>query len=304
MLTKSFYYWVACIGILCINIPVKSQDSTHVNNIALAAVGGTGIAAYGITMVGLSTIWYQNQNQVGFHFSNDNASWLQVDKMGHAFSSYAFGKIGMEALKMTGLEHKKAVWFGGTYGFLFLTTVEVIDGHYSAWGFSTGDMIANAAGPALLIGQELLLNKQYVSFKYSFHPTEFQDLRPAVFGGNIFSQTVSDYNGQTYWVSTSLGSIAKNKKYLPPWLCFSFGYGAYGMLSGYSNPNFDNYGNPYPEFERTRHFYFSLDLDLTKIKTKSKALRTIFSALNLVKIPFPTIELSSNGKFNFHPIYF
>ena len=284
------------------NDSTKTSNQIHTGK--LIGVSTAGGVLYGGFMLGLSTVWYKDLNQVGFHFTNDNASWLQIDKFGHAYSSYVFGKVGMETLKRTGLGNKKSALWGGLYGFAFLTTVEVIDGHYSAWGFSTGDMIANAAGPLLLIGQELLLGDQFVTYKYSYHPTEFVKLRPNVFGTNIFNQLVADYNGQTYWLSLSLGSVIPKNKYLPEWLCLSAGYSGYGMLSGYSNPAYDGFGNPYPEFERTRRYYLSLDIDFDKIKTKSKVLKTVFSFLNLVKVPFPAFEINGNGKATMHPFYF
>ncbi|MFT6746464.1 MAG: hypothetical protein ACJAZ2_000803 [Glaciecola sp.] len=281
----------------------STKTASQINSAALIGVSGVSIALYGGTMLGLSTVWYKDYDQVGFHFTNDNLHWLQIDKFGHAYSSYVFSKLGMEALKRTGLGNKKSAIMGGIYGFTFLTTIEIIDAHYSIWGFSSGDAIANALGPALLVGQQLLLNDQYISYKYSYRPSEFVDLRPNIFGGNAFNQVVTDYNGQTYWLSLSLGSVIPKKKHLPKWLCVSAGYGAYGLLSAKENPTFDNLGNPYPVFDRTRSYYLSLDIDFDKIKTKNKVLKTVFSFLNLVKVPFPTFEINGDGKATFHPLY-
>lgn len=52
--------------------------------------------------------------------------------------------------------------------------------------------------------------------------------------------------------------------------------------------------------DRYRQFYFSLDADLTRIKTKSKVLKSLFSIINIIKIPFPNLELSEN-KIKFNP---
>jgi hypothetical protein len=65
----------------------------------------------------------------------------------------------------------------------------------------------------------------------------------------------------------------------------------------------NNTENTIPNSDRLRQYYFSLDIDLNRIKTKSKTLKTIFSFVNLVKIPFPSIEYSKNG-LKFYPIYF
>jgi len=54
-------------------------------------------------------------------------------------------------------------------------------------------------------------------------------------------------------------------------------------------------------FNRYRQGYFSLDVDLTRIKTKSRFLKSVFSCLNIIKIPFPNLEVSEGKlKFNYY----
>ncbi len=53
-----------------------------------------------------------------------------------------------------------------------------------------------------------------------------------------------------------------------------------------------------------RQFYVSLDLDLTKISTNSKFLQTVFSVVNFIKIPAPTLEINTKGQIKFHYLYF
>ena len=48
--------------------------------------------------------------------------------------------------------------------------------------------------------------------------------------------------------------------------------------------------NPYSQF------YLSLDIDLVKIKTKSKFLKSVFSVINFIKIPAPTLEINPDFK--------
>ena len=55
---------------------------------------------------------------------------------------------------------------------------------------------------------------------------------------------------------------------------------------------------------RTRQFYLSLDVDLSRIKTNSNILKTIFDVFNVIKIPFPTLEMNDNGRIIGHYIYF
>ncbi len=248
-------------------------------------------------LIGLDKLWYSEHPRSSFHFINDNKQWKQMDKMGHLMTSYYVGKTGMEVLDWAGVSKKNQLIYGATFGFTFLTAVEVLDGFSKKWGASWGDIIANACGTGLLIGQEILWEEQRITLKYSFHQTEFAEIRPNTLGDTFLQQALKDYNGQTYWLSANIWSFAKESNF-PKWLNVAFGYGAEGMLYGETNPNNQFSQDPY------RQFYLSLDLDLTKIETKSKFLKTVFSTINFIKIPAPTLEYNSKGNFKFHFLYF
>jgi uncharacterized protein YfiM (DUF2279 family) len=244
-------------------------------------------------MLGINQLWYAKFPKSSFHTINDNNEWLQMDKLGHVMSSYYIGKMGMDVLKWSGESHKNQLIYGATLGFAFLTTVEVFDGFSKEWGFSTGDILANATGTSFLIGQELLWKEQRIQLKYSFHQTKFATQRSELLGENFLEQTLKDYNGQTYWLSANIWSFNKKSKF-PKWLNLAVGYGAENMITG----------NPTLNDGRFRQFYLSLDMDLTKIKTKSKFLKTLFSTINFIKFPAPTLSFSSQKSVKFHLIYF
>ena len=255
-----------------------------------------GVGA-GIALLGLNQLWYADYERSNFHFYNDNSAWLQMDKFGHTFSSYYMGKMGMDALSWAGESQKNQLLFGATLGFTFLTAVEVLDGFSEEWGFSVGDMAANALGTGILIGQELLWNEQRIQMKFSFQSTNYPNLDPNL-GTNTLEQILKDYNGQTYWLSANLWSFFKESK-IPKWLNVSFGYGAEDLPKEIKTDAGEViFQHPY------RQFYTSLDIDLTKINTKSAFLKTTFNVLNFIKIPSPTLEITSNGDFIFHPIFF
>lgn len=240
------------------------------------AVSGTGAAFYAGTLASLYTVWYQDKNWEGFHLKNDNADWKQIDKYGHTYTCYAFGKMGMQSLRWAGVKDKKAIVYGGSFGFLFMTSVELLDGHYSEWGFSTGDMLANAAGSVLLIGQELAFKKQVVTMKFSYHHTELAELRPGVLGEGFFDRLVQDYNGQAFWASTNIRSIVPRAEWLPSWLNVAPGYSAYGMLSSQERTLYGENFTPLPNDNHYRQYFLSLDVDFDKIKTNSKFLKSVF----------------------------
>lgn len=270
---------------------VKRRNAVYISEAAAATA----------TLIGMNQLWYANYERSGFHTVNDNGEWLQMDKVGHVISSYYTGKIGMDLLAWAGESKKNQLIYGATLGFGFLSAVEILDGFSEEWGFSTGDIIANASGTGLLIGQELLWDEQRILLKYSFHTTDYAEKRPEILGDNILEQSLKDYNGQTYWLSANLWSFNKKSK-IPKWFNIALGYGAEGMISGYEDIILNN--TLIPGQERFRQFYVSLDVDLTKIKTRSKLLKTVFSTINFIKIPAPTFEINSKGQSKFHFLYF
>lgn len=273
--------------------------SDTLNKPRRTAVIITESSVAGLTLIGLNQLWYADYPQSKFHTINDNDQWLQMDKLGHTFSSYQLGNVGANILNWSGVNKKQQLLYGATLGFAFLTTVEVFDGFSKEWGFSWGDMLANASGTGLYIGQELLWEEQRITLKYSFHQTKYAKLRPDALGDGFLEEVLKDYNGQTYWLSANIQSFFK-ERHIPQWLNIAIGYGADGMLVG-DNELVDNLGISH---NRKRQFYISLDVDLSRIKTNSRVLKSVLEVFNVIKVPFPALELDSNGKLKAHAIYF
>lgn len=257
---------------------------------------------YVSAMTGLYFLWYRNYPSSGFHFFNDNSEWLQMDKVGHSYTAYSVGSLGITTMRWAGIKNKKAIWYGGLSGFLFLTNIEVFDGFSDGWGFSWGDMTANTLGSTLLIGQELIWREQRIKMKYSFHPTRYSKYNPGLLGSNIYEGFIKDYNGQTYWLSVNIASFLSKEKRFPKWLNVAVGYGAEGMTGGKRNPEQVN-NVVIPSFERYRQFYISPDIELSKINTKSKLLKAVFT-MTSIKIPMPTFMVTDKGNAKFYFLYF
>jgi hypothetical protein len=277
---------------------LKPSDTLNVARSNSVAITGATLSA-GV-LVGLNQVWYADYPRSEFHFINDNAEWLQMDKAGHVFSAYHLASFGNNALAWSGVSRKNQLLYGSTVGFAFLSAVEVMDGYSSNWGASLGDIAGNAVGTALFVSQELAWKEQRIIPKFSFHTTPYASARPNVLGSSLNEQVLKDYNGQTYWLSANLHSFFKETK-IPKWFNIAIGYGAQGMITG----NEELVNTVFlPESERFRQYYLSFDADLTKIKTQSHVLKTIFYLFNTIKIPAPTIEINSRGDFKFHYLYF
>lgn len=292
--------WFCQITVAQNSIENFLKPSDILNKKRLKTLAISEVAIGSATLIGLNQLWYADYPRSNFHFINDNAEWLQMDKAGHVFSSYHLGSFGANALKWSGASRNSQLIYGSTLGLAFMTTVEVFDGYSKNWGASLVDIAANVSGTALFVSQELLWREQRIVPKFSFHTTPYASARPNVLGNSIQEQILKDYNGQTYWLSANIYSFAKSFK-IPKWLNLAFGYGAEGMII--ANDEFTNTVF-LPESKRYRQFYLSLDVDLTKIETNSHFVRTILTVLNSIKIPAPTIEIKGSGGTKTHFIYF
>ena len=246
--------------------------------------------------IGLNELWYKDYNQVDLHWFNDCKEWQGIDKLGHSFASYHVSSIYSAQMLWSGLDNKKSVIIGSGLGFITISTIELLDAKSEEWGASACDLVANFAGSAFYLTQQLAWQEERISFKYSFHQTELSEYRPEILGENFTQQLLKDYNGQTYWLSGNIRSFV-DISWWPKCLNLALGYGATGMLGGENNPS------NLPFYDREQQFYLSLDIDLNRIPVKSKFLKTIFSVINIVKIPMPTLELRS-GKLYGHYLYF
>jgi hypothetical protein len=270
-------------------------------------LGGQAVI-YVSSLTLLYQAWYKDYPQSSFHWINDNNEWLQMDKIGHATTSAYFGKFGYETYRWAGVERKKAIWFGGSAGFVFLTVIEILDGFSAEWGASAGDLIANTAGAALFIGQQLGWDDQRFYLKWSYHPTDYADIAREngidQLGSSEFESILKDYNGHTYWLSGNIKSFLPRHSKFPGWLNVAAGYGGEGMLGANSNPAVNNEGEPIPYYPRYRQYFLTLDVDLSKIKTRSHFLKFLLNSFNFVKIPFPALEYNSEQGVVFHYLYF
>lgn len=288
------------IGLLPLATSAQSLDTAAVakSHVPLGVVAGGSALVIGGTLIALDQAWYQQYERVPFHTFNDGDEWLQMDKVGHAFSTYTVGRWGKGLLDLAGVDRRVSTWVGGSVGFLYLTGVEYLDGRSAAWGFSWWDMAANAAGTGLFIGQELGWREQRIRLKYASHLTAYAEQNPDLLGSTTPQRILKDYNGATYWLSVNPSSFA-HRKGPWSWLNVAFGYGADGMVHATPTPeDLALYGAPF------RQYYLSLDIDLERIPTRSKALRTAFFLLNCIKVPSPTLEYQSNGQWVGHWLYF
>ena len=277
------------------NPTIPSKKRIHALNYSIFGL-------YGVSMTWLYSQWYKDYPQTSFHFFNDNSEWEQMDKYAHTWDAYNIAKPLVKCYQWTGMNKTKALVYGVGVAFLFQTSVEVFDGFSSQWGFSGGDMFANAIGLSLFTFQELKWQDQRLSLKFSFRQTKYADYRPDLFGKSLPENILKDYNGLTHWLSINPKSFFKNSN-IPSWLSLAIGFGAEGMTGGKVNSTFYE-GKKIPAFERYKQYYFSIDIELHRMQTHSKFLKSVFKLINIIHLPSPAIEFSKGHKPIFRPFYF
>ncbi|PKL84229.1 MAG: DUF2279 domain-containing protein [Ignavibacteriae bacterium HGW-Ignavibacteriae-3] len=305
---RKFSICVLILNLFFITSSVKSQedipeaDSLKINSSTFYKAVGYTAAYYAGSLFILSKTWYKDRPVVPFHFYNDTGGYLQVDKLGHIYGAYVYSYIGFQYLLNSGLTRKEALYFGSTLGLILQTPIEIMDGIHEGYGFSWGDMAANAIGSALVFGQEVLFKEQAVKYKFSYSESAYADKANGYLGKTALDRLLKDYNGHTYWLSMPVNKIVNNSV-IPPWLNIAIGYGAGGMYGEFEN--IKNYnGVEIPAAKRYRQYFLSLDIDWTKIKTDSRILQIILNAVTFIKLPFPAIEFNSLGEVKYHWIYY
>jgi len=297
-----------------------AERDTSFNKKRFWGVSGGILGVYGVTLAGLSQYWYKDYPRTSFHSFNDGKEWLGIDKAGHVFGSYFISRWSVGMFRWTGMNDRAAIWTGGMMGTFLLSSVEILDGFSSKWGFSGWDMLTNAAGSAMVIVQEFAWHDQRIVLKLSALPQEYPDdvqyRTDYLFGDSKVELFLKDYNAVTLWASANVKSFMRKERRFPDWLNIAFGYGANGMLGGFENtwcsePQATGYCDceeanrvDRSDIERYPQFYISFDVDFTRVQTKKPAVKVLLHLLNLIKVPSPTFEFNRKEGVVFHPLFF
>lgn len=300
--------WMSLYGLLlCQSIQAQPMpslpaptDQAGINQGRFIGVLVGTAAFYTVTLLMLRKQWYKKK--VPFHSFNDNAEWLQMDKVGHAATAYCMSRGGYELMRWSGVDERASILTGGLLALLFQTTLEVFDGHAEGWGFSKGDMVANVAGTALFMGQQYGAGQQVVSLKYGFRKTIFPPYRPNLLGKTTGQQMLKDYNGQQYWLSVNLASVLPVGPDFPRWLNLDVGYSGSGMIGGHENPKVVDAAGNEVKFTRYRQFFISPDADLSRVGAFSPSLQRFIGTAQFFKIPAPSLEFNRIKGLRFHPL--
>jgi len=266
----------------------------------------SGIIATGWTgsILALKNVWYKDSWTNNFHTFDDSRQWLGMDKAGHVFTGHLIAKNISSIYRWSGVERKKSLLIGSSVAFGYLASLEMLDGFSDKWGFSWSDVGANALGIAWYTWQELLWEEQRLKLKFSAHLTPYAQYRPSVLGSSFSERLLKDYNGQSYWLSITPAQFLSTSSAFPKWLSFSLGYSIDQKLHGdYNIFNHIDAKGGITTFEAKSQYLFSLDIDFEGFNPKRKWVKTLFKAINHVKLPFPAVILNG-GRLEVSGFYF
>lgn len=307
-------------------LSLEPVDSLQKVRFWTATAAGSGI--YVGSLVWLNRAWYADFPRTDFHFFNDNREWLQMDKLGHFFTTYSDARLTGAAARWTGLSQRRSAWVGFGIGHFLQGTFEVLDGFSSSYGFSWGDVGCNVLGGGLFLGQELGWREQRIVVKMSGWPVRY-DQSPIysvdnqhvttlsaraeeLYGSGFVNLFLKNYNTLNIWTSVNLRSFSPRKESskMPPWLNLAVGYGSNNLFRGepiyeWNDPKTGALFKIDPlKYPRERQFFLSPDIDLRRIRVKNRFLKALLGAANVFKIPAPALEITSGGRVRFHAIHF
>ncbi len=237
------------------------------------------------SFVGLSKIWYEDYEKTKLHSFNDLNNWMQMDKLGHIYSSYHFSQQVSKMYRWSGVNNRKSAVIGSLVSWGYLFSIELLDGRSSNWGFSWSDLGANTIGSALYCSQELIAKKQVFKLKFSYFPSDYAQYRPNVLGSTFPEKLLKDYNAQSYWLCFSPVFFKKESKF-PKWINLAIGYSVDQKLVGDLDV-FASFDGKF--FQAKREFALSLDLDVKALNIKKQWIKSLLSPFNSIKFPFPSL---------------
>jgi uncharacterized protein YfiM (DUF2279 family) len=224
---------------------------------------------------------------------------MQVDKLGHMYTAYQLNSVIAGTYRWSGVRRKKAAMFGVGFAWGYQFAIELMDGKSAGWGFSWSDLAANTLGCGLYLGQELAWEEQKIQFKFGYYPSPYAQYRPAVLGSTLPEKILKDYNAQRYWFSFSISDAFQLKRF-PSWINLALGYSVTEKLVG--DQDVFTLPDGSETFHAKRQFLLSLDINVNRLPIKRKWVKVLLSPIQVVKIPFPTLVITSK-ELNFNLIY-
>jgi hypothetical protein len=190
-----------------LSLELEAPDNTLGKVLTLGGVGATHAALYTFAYFA----WYKGRNlspQLEFRdegFFEVDTYAGGSDKLGHMYSNYVLTRGTAQLLQLGGWDKLQSSLMSAGLTAAFFTTIEIKDGYHANFGFSWGDMAANATGIALALTLENFPSIDAMfDVKIEYVPT---DLFVEQLINEGLLDAAEDYSGQTFMLSYHLASI-------------------------------------------------------------------------------------------------
>lgn len=247
--------------------------------VATAAVAGN-LALYAY----FKKAWWSGARAPNWFMKEDwDMPFRDQDKFGHVYGGYHLTQLGDGMLRASCVSDRKAIAWAAVYATLFQLQIEVWDGYYEAYGFSRGDVVANATGTAFAVGRRLSPTIAAVRPSFSYMPTQAFRRRKLP-GHNRNPRATTDYSGQTYWLSVDIDTLlppAARARW-PDFLRVSVGH----SITDWTRPE-DG-----AVLRARRKLLLSLDLDASKLPGNHPLWRGVKRQLAHYHFPAPALQLT------------
>jgi uncharacterized protein YfiM (DUF2279 family) len=251
-------------------------------------------------MIALHRLWYGNIEQTSWHWYDraggqawydDWFTYVQQDKLGHVYTSWALTHAATAYGRWSGLSRWNAALLGMGASTLFQAQIEFFDGFAEAYGGSRTDLLANAAGSALAGAQHLYPDAtDWFALKYTYRPSPYYD------ASRHLGNAIQDYQGITYWVSLRPSRLLPGRAGTrwPDWLALSVGHSGTGLeraISGLGNA-----------LEHRRQLFVGPDVVVGELIDFPDSLRVLEQALSFLRFPLPALQVGPEVRW--HWVYF
>lgn len=220
--------------------------------------------------------WRRNRGYCDFGWHD--TLYGHIDKLGHYYCARLLSDQISTISCWIGFDEKSSQLIGPILSSVLMLEIEIYDGFFKEWGFSLADFAANEFGAFSPIVTEKFPALNHVQLKFSYHPSHQAQQE---------SSFIKDYAGMTFWLSYNIHSLmpVKFKKFYPPWLNLSLGYG----ISKQTRGNVE--------------LYLAPDINWMKVPLgRSQSMLRLKKVLNYVH--FPTLCLKLTPEKKFYPLYF
>jgi len=272
------------------------NDSARVNKKRVFIIGSSLAVTLGASYWYLQNSWWV-EKQTSFHFDNgaDLTYALNVDKLGHFMGGLQSADVFSSSMQWAGMNEKKAIWYGATFGAGLQLAIEMKDAYAPYWGFSKWDLASGSIGALWHVAQYYNNNLKAINFKFSYYKHsdvywELDEQRDKEINKYAWQD---DYPNQTYWATFDVNHFI-GICYWPDWLNVAVGFGLDDTQ--YLNKNNTKMGG-------NNEWYIALDYDIPKMLKKwdSPIGKKIKHWLNYIHFPAPTIRISP--KLEFYPLF-